>query len=163
MVSFRVCSVRLKSRFGSGYRLRVARADAASCDAVRRFFTERTGNAAAEESTGGYVRFSLPGLSDSDMAVLLAQIRPASGEGAESVCKGGDVQLGMSSLEDVFLRVARETEVEAARREGLMAEVLLRTGESVRVQVGAEETFTSPQVPSQPRPALLIIVVCSIR
>ncbi len=142
-----LCSVRLKSRFGSGYRVRVARTDAAGCDAVRRFFTERKGAVAAEETTGGYVRFALPGLNDSDMAVLLAKLQPACADGRRGIDKGGDIQLGMSSLEDVFLRIARETEVAAARREGLTTEVMLRTGESVRVPVGAEETLTSPQVP----------------
>ena len=52
----------------------------------------------------------------------------------------------MSTLEDVFLRVTRETELEAARREGLTVEIRLRSGEAVRVDLGTDETITSPQV-----------------
>ena len=98
----------------------------------------------------------MAGFGDSDMAGLLAALQRdapagvAAGDGGWTGGERGDVQLGMSSLEDVFLRVARESEVEAARSEGRTVEVQLRSGEAVRVPIGEDATLTSPQV--RPRP-----------
>ena len=50
----------------------------------------------------------------------------------------------MSSLEDVFLRIARDAEAEEARASGACAMVTLHSGEVVGVPLGSEEALTSP-------------------
>ena len=56
-----------------------------------------------------------------------------------------DIQVGMSSLEDVFLTIAREAEAEEAQERGVKEKVKLRSGEDVEVILGSEEETTSPK------------------
>lgn len=44
-----------------------------------------------------------------------------------------DIQLGLTTLEEVFLNIARKAELESAAAEGRMATLSLTSGASVRV------------------------------
>ena len=56
-----------------------------------------------------------------------------------------DMQLSMSTLEDVFLKVATVTksEFEEAQKESRTTMVTLKSGENVSVRLGCEEVLTS--------------------
>ena len=50
-----------------------------------------------------------------------------------------DVQIAMSTLEDVFLKIAKDSEVEEATRLNITTDVTLSSGEVVKVLTGSEE------------------------
>ena len=55
-----------------------------------------------------------------------------------------DVQIAMSTLEDVFLKIAKDSEVEEATRLNITTDVTLSSGEVVKVLTGSEEPGVSP-------------------
>lgn len=46
-----------------------------------------------------------------------------------------DIQLGLTTLEEVFLNIARQAELESAAAEGRLVTLTLTSGESVQVSV----------------------------
>jgi len=129
-------SVHLKSKFGAGYKVSVAAKDAAAKGRSKALFREVL-DAAASEETGHHLSFKV---SDAKTHLLPdAFARLEDGPEAEGI---DGVQLSMSTLEDVFLRIARDADTaESASRQVV---VTLRNGEAVSVIVGSEMPITSP-------------------
>ena len=136
-------SVRLKTKFGEGYKVSVScgdnmKADSESCKAVKAFFQEQLGVTCAEESKA-YMHFNVPVDIGSKMSQFFADLE--NNKAAFSVV---DVQLSMSTLEDVFLKVATKSEFEEAQKESRTTMVTLKSGENVSVRLGCAEVLTSP-------------------
>ena len=130
-------SVHLKTKFGEGYRVSVScgdnlRPDDPRSKSVKSLFKDGLGVSVAEESKA-YMHFNVPSGSDSDavMSKFFEDIEAQKG-------KLGivDVQLAMSSLEDVFLTVATASELEEARNNNKTTIVTLKSGEPVGVLLG---------------------------
>lgn len=137
-------SLRLKQRFGSGYQLSVSCAPvragalpraqlAERVAAVSAFFKEHLGVVPADE-TLAYSLFLVPRAREPELPAFLRQLDASRGELGVT-----DVQIGLASLEEVFLSIARKAEVDAAAAEGRRAvEILLPDGHRLEVPLGAE-------------------------
>ncbi|GFR51512.1 hypothetical protein Agub_g13927, partial [Astrephomene gubernaculifera] len=101
--------------------------------AVKRFFQERLGLAPVEESKA-YMHFLVDRAREPQLNGFLKQLEAE--RGALGIT---DVQLSLTSLEEVFLNIARRAEMEAAAVSG-QAEVAHVTDEGVRlnIPIGAE-------------------------
>eukprot|EP00897_Mesotaenium_endlicherianum_P000650 jgi/Mesen1/10586/ME000085S09913 len=137
-------SIRLKSKFGAGYIVNVSVAagrggggergvDAAaeeSVAAVRAFFRQHLGVEAVEE-LGTYMKFLIPREKEPHLAgffALLKERRAALGV--------GNLQLSLTTLEDVFLSIATRAEREAALTEGRCEALALPDGPVLSVPIG---------------------------
>jgi len=151
-------ALRLKQRFGSGYQLAVAITggdiDAddkkprshtnkkenmelknARIDAVSALFKNELGVQAPEAGTGAYLVFLVPKSAENELPGFLQQLEERKDELGVS-----DIQISLTSLEEVFLSIARQAEVEAAAAEGRsVVEVRIEDGSILEVDVGAEE------------------------
>jgi len=140
-------SVRLKSRFGAGYKVSVSvgshiRPDDPKAVAVKQLFEEKL-EAVLSEETKAYMHFNIPSKITSDETTMAAFFQDLDARRGELGVV--DVQLQMSTLEDVFLRIAQDCEVEEARANNKLTNVTLHNGEQVSVLLGSEEPLTSPQ------------------
>ena len=136
-------SVRLKTKFGEGYKVSVScgdnmKSDSDSSKAVKSFFQQQLGVECVEESKA-YMNFNVPVDISSKMAQFFADL-----DYNKTAFGIVDVQLSMSTLEDVFLKVATKSEFEEAQKESRTTVVTLKSGENVAVRLGCEETLTSP-------------------
>ena len=130
-------SVRLKTKFGEGYRVSVSCGDNLKPDdsrslSVKSFFKDRLGVSITEESKA-YMHFNVPSGSDSDAVMSRFFEDIEAQKGALGIV---DVQLAMSSLEDVFLTVATASELEEAKHNNKTTTVTLKSGEPVGVLLG---------------------------
>lgn len=142
-------SIRLKQRFGAGYEVSVSvqppRASQLSLqelaqrsDGAKQYFATKLGLSPADEGRA-YTTFLIPRERESELAGFLTQLeKDAPGLGIT------DVQLSLTSLEEVFLTIARKAAIEAARTSGTAdksdhtSEVQLPDGSTVKVQPGQE-------------------------
>ncbi|PNW72975.1 hypothetical protein CHLRE_14g613950v5 [Chlamydomonas reinhardtii] len=152
-------SLRLKQRFGSGYTLAVSVTAAASGQSaypvsqygadgepstpavierrvagVKRFFAERLGLAAPVEESKAYMVYRVDRDREPQLNGFLKEL-----EAHRDTLGITDVQLSLTSLEEVFLNIARAAEVEAAASSG-NTEVthVLDDGSRLKIPVGAE-------------------------
>uniref|UniRef100_A0A061SDE8 Abc transporter a family member 2-like n=2 Tax=Tetraselmis sp. GSL018 TaxID=582737 RepID=A0A061SDE8_9CHLO len=131
-------SLRLKSKFGTGYSISVSLqgtrdqptgADERFAARVKDFFKEGIGADVADE-TKAYIQFQIPKDKEGMLPGLLQQLK------AEGPAMGvGDVQVALTSLEEVFLRIVREAELEDSTGS---RQVELADGLVVEVPIGAE-------------------------
>ncbi|EFN57675.1 hypothetical protein CHLNCDRAFT_57211 [Chlorella variabilis] len=140
-------ALRLKQRFGSGYQLSVsvlparsfanvdAAAVATNAAAVKRLFQAELGVDAADE-TRAYITFLVPKSKEGALPAFLQAL-----EGRRQKLGITDVPIGLTSLEEVFLTIARKAEVEAAAGDTVVVE--LQDGGSLEVALG-EEWATDP-------------------
>jgi ABC-type multidrug transport system ATPase subunit len=128
--------LRLKSRFGSGYRvsIRVTGDDGLSTTTtangitrqeVKDLFSSRLGIMPADE-TKGFVHFLVPPEQEDALPMTIAGL------------PNDAVQLRQAPLEEVFLTVTKRAELEAAEQEGRKEVVVLDEGVVVEVPVGAD-------------------------
>jgi hypothetical protein len=134
-------SVRLKTRFGAGYKVSVSCGDKWTGDAARtgpvQEVFRRLFNIEPAEVTSSYMHFAVPKTTDAAMTGLFMELEARMEELGIA-----DVQLSMSTLEDVFLAIAAQAEKEAAASTPI--DVELKTGEKVAVPLGSEEELQSP-------------------
>lgn len=141
-------SLRLKSRFGAGFRVTVtlksgkvgSQADLQQLsgsqpdrEAIVTFFKDSLDVEPAElEPT--YLTFEVPRDSDARLKGALEAFDPQrAGLGV------GSVQLSLSTLEDVFLNIASKAELEEAQDKARKATVTLPDGGEAEVLLGSEE------------------------
>jgi len=132
-------SVRLKSRFGSGYKVSVSVGDDTHPDdpaalRVKAVFKDGLDIEPSEENKS-YMFFSIPNTDayNEKIPPFFAQLE------AERESLGlKDIQVGMSTLEDVFLEIATATEREEAEKKGARVEVTLAQGEVCEVLLGSQ-------------------------
>lgn len=128
-------SLRLKQRFGSGYQISVAVSGAPSADAVKAAFAEELGVSIVEDATGHYLVFHVPKAQEAALPAFLKRLEAKSAELGIV-----DLQISLTSLEEVFLNIARKAELEAAAAEGRSdVAVTLEDGTALDVPLGAEE------------------------
>ncbi|KAG2423312.1 hypothetical protein HXX76_015459 [Chlamydomonas incerta] len=152
-------SLRLKQRFGSGYTLAVSVTAAASGHSaypasqygangepstpavierrvagVKRFFAERLGLAAPVEESKAYLVYLVDREREPQLNGFLKDL-----EAQRDTLGITDVQLSLTSLEEVFLNIARAAEVEAAASSGTTEVThVLDDGSRLKIPVGAE-------------------------
>jgi hypothetical protein len=111
------------------------RALAARAAAVAALFEQRLGVGAAQGSQGGYLLFHVPRAQEAALPALLREL-----EARRAELGVADVQASLTSLEEVFLSIARRAEVEAAAAEGRAGvPVELPDGSTLEAPLGAEE------------------------
>ena len=129
-------SIRLKNRFGSGYQLSLSVADKNDSKALARlnaFMKETFRVGSPVDTRGSYVTYLLPPAKDDpdgiDLPAALGQL-----EYSKERLGILDVQIQMTSLEEVFLNIAKQAEVDAGN--GEMEEVVLEDGSTLEVALG---------------------------
>uniref|UniRef100_A0A5B6YUA3 Putative ABC transporter A family member 2-like n=1 Tax=Davidia involucrata TaxID=16924 RepID=A0A5B6YUA3_DAVIN len=137
-------SIRLKSRFGTGFIANVsfsgstnatpAKGDAVATthhEAVKHFFKCHL-NVIPKEENKTFLTFVIPHEKEGVLTKFFAEL-----EGRKREFGIADIQLGLTTLEEVFLNIARQAELETAPAERNLATLTLASGASVRIPVGA--------------------------
>lgn len=138
-------SIRLKSRFGTGFVVNVSFSTSNNVqspvsgeavgtvnqDAVKQFFKQKL-NVVPEEENKSFLTFVIP----HDRVKLLTEFF-AELQDRETEFGITDIQLGLATLEEVFLNIARQAELESAAIDGTMVTLSLTSGASVQIPVGA--------------------------
>jgi ABC-type multidrug transport system ATPase subunit len=139
-------SIRLKSRFGTGFIANVSFSvttngqatpnrdvvDTTHHEDVKQFFKHHL-NVEPKEENKSFLTFVIP----HDREVLLPNFFK---ELQDRVSEFGiaDIQLGLTTLEEVFLNIAQQAELESATAEGRLVPLTLTTsGTSIEIPVGA--------------------------
>ncbi|XP_074292563.1 ABC transporter A family member 2-like [Silene latifolia] len=150
-------STRLKSRFGTGFIANIsfvgnligtpyngdAPTDSHSQEAVKNFFKQHL-DVVPKEENKSFLTFVIPHEKEGLLTSFFEELQ-------ENESKFGiaDIQLGLTSLEEVFLNIAKQAEMESAAAEGKLITLTLTTsGTSVEIPIGARyvaipETETS--------------------
>ncbi|XP_015068163.1 ABC transporter A family member 2 [Solanum pennellii] len=136
-------SIRLKSRFGTGFIANVSfsggtngtpdREDTLSTpqhEAVKQFFKSRLDVVPTEENKS-FLTFIIPHAKEKLLTDFFAELQDRDKEFGIS-----DIQLGLTTLEEVFLNIARQAELEEVA-EGSSATLTLNTGLSLQIPIGA--------------------------
>jgi len=138
-------SVRLKSKFGSGYKVAVSVGDQIlpgdpTALGVKAFFREELSVEPLEENKA-YMFFAIPNTVENDQRLPVFFTKLETQREELGIV---DVQVGMSTLEDVFLEIATKTEREEAERNNRTTTVTLPMGEEAEVLLGAVGPQTAP-------------------
>ncbi|XP_015883555.3 ABC transporter A family member 2 [Ziziphus jujuba] len=138
-------SIRLKSKFGTGFIANVSFngnrngqttpsrdvADTPNHDPVKQFFKHHL-DVLPKEETKSFLTFVIPHDREKLLKKFFAELEDRKSEFGIS-----DIQLGLTTLEEVFLNIARQAELEAATAEGRLVTLNLTSGPSVEIPVGA--------------------------
>ncbi|KAM2487738.1 hypothetical protein ACFX1W_039631 [Malus domestica] len=138
-------SIRLKSRFGTGFIANVSfsgstneqrppsRGAVATShhEAVKEFFKCHLGVEPKEENRE-FLTFVIPHDREGLLTNFFAELQNKDREFGIA-----DIQLGLTTLEEVFLNIAGQAELEAATAEGRLVTLTLASGASVQIPVGA--------------------------
>ncbi|KAF7838425.1 ABC transporter A family member 2-like [Senna tora] len=138
-------SIRLKSRFGTGFIANISfhgnkfeqspsNGDAISTtnhESVKQFFKNHLDVAPKEESNA-YVTYVIPHDREGLLTKFFYELQDRQEEFGIS-----DIQLGLATLEEVFLNIAKQAELESAAAEGSLTMLTLTSGESVQIPIGA--------------------------
>ncbi|XP_057526863.1 ABC transporter A family member 2-like [Amaranthus tricolor] len=138
-------SIRLKSRFGTGFIANVSFVDSINGTpvaqeatdtktqaAVKQFFKHHLGVEPKEENVS-FLTFVIPHEKEHLLTNFFDELQEREEEFGIA-----DIQLGLTSLEEVFLNIARQAEMESAAAEGKMVTLNLTTSDtSVEIPVGA--------------------------
>ncbi|CAA7035148.1 unnamed protein product [Microthlaspi erraticum] len=133
-------SIRLKSRFGTGFVATVSFIDGKkgnknnvgeSHEPLKKFFKEHLKVEPAEENKA-FMTFVIPHDKEKLLTAFFEELQSRESEFGIS-----DIQLGLATLEEVFLNIARRAELESATAEGTMVTLELESGISLEIPVGA--------------------------
>ncbi|KAJ4824170.1 ATP-binding cassette sub- A member 2 [Turnera subulata] len=155
-------SIRLKSRFGTGFIANVSFADSntghtsantnggpavyANHEPVKQFFKYRLDVVPADE-TKSFLTFVIPHDREKLLTKFFAELEDRQQEFGIS-----DIQLGLATLEEVFLNIAKQAELESAAAEGRLVTLSLTSGASVQIPVGARFVgIPGTESPENPR------------
>ena len=129
-------SIRLKNRFGSGYQLSLSVEDKDDSEALARldaFMKETFRVGSPVDTRGSHVTYLLPPAKDGlDLPASLGLL-----EDSKERLGVLDVQIQMTSLEEVFLNIAKQAEIDAGN--GEMEEVVLEDGSTLEVALGHDK------------------------
>ncbi|GER49992.1 ABC transporter A family member 2, partial [Striga asiatica] len=130
-------SIRLKSRFGTGFIANISFvSDVSSTQdsvstaqhiAVKEFFKSHLDVSPKEESKS-FLTFVIPHEKEKLLKNFFGELQDREKEFGIS-----DIQLGLTTLEEVFLNIAKKAELESAAAEGTFASLILNSGVSVKV------------------------------
>ncbi|XP_008240189.1 PREDICTED: ABC transporter A family member 2-like isoform X2 [Prunus mume] len=129
-------SIRLKSRFGTGFIANVSFRGSTNGqnphhDAVKQFFKHHL-DVLPKEENRAFLTFVIPHDREGLLTKFFAELQDREREYGIV-----DIQLGLTTLEEVFLNIARQAELEAATAEGRLVTLTLTYGASVKIPVGA--------------------------
>ncbi|KAH1254766.1 ABC transporter A family member 2 [Glycine max] len=138
-------SIRLKSRFGAGFIANIsfngnniecspASGDAISTEhheAVKKLFKNHL-DVVPKEENNNFLTFVIPHDREALLKNFFSELQDREKEFGIS-----DIQLGLTTLEEVFLNIARQAELESAAAEGRLVTLTLTSGESVQIPIGA--------------------------
>lgn len=140
-------SIRLKSRFGTGFIANVSFAgsnngqtppvrdvvdDTTHHEDVKKFFKQHL-DVVPKEENKSFLTFVIPHDKEVLLSKFFTELQDREREFGIS-----DIQLGLATLEEVFLNIARQAELETAAAEGRLVSLTLTTsGASVEIPVGA--------------------------
>ncbi|KAK4264229.1 hypothetical protein QN277_025437 [Acacia crassicarpa] len=138
-------SIRLKSRFGTGFIANIsfhgnkleqspANSDATSTrnhETVKQFFKNNL-DVVPKEEKSAYLTYVIPHDREGLLMNFFEELQNREEEFGIS-----DIHLGLTTLEEVFLNIARQAELESAAAEGSLTTLTLTSGESVKIPVGA--------------------------
>ncbi|KAK3226518.1 hypothetical protein Dsin_006380 [Dipteronia sinensis] len=139
-------SIRLKSRFGTGFVANVsftgnnngrsspANGEAVATpnhDAVKDFFKSRL-NIVPKEENKAFLTYVIPHDREELLTSFFAELQDRESEFGIS-----DIQLSLTTLEEVFLNIAKQAELENAAAEGRTVTLNLPSGASVLIPIGA--------------------------
>ncbi|KAL8042208.1 hypothetical protein ABFX02_09G035200 [Erythranthe guttata] len=139
-------SIRLKSRFGTGFIANISfagdvngtpeRGDNTSSTTaqhvvVKDFFKSHLDVVPKEESKS-FLTFVIPHEKEKLLKNFFAELQEREKEFGIA-----DIQLGLTTLEEVFLNIAKKAELESAAAEGVFATLVLNSGASVEIPIGA--------------------------
>ncbi len=126
-------SIRLKQKFGSGYQISISH-DKEKIDALNEFMRREFGVESPTDRKGAYVTYTLPKSLESNLHESLTVL-----EQNKETLGLSDVQIHMTSLEEVFLNIAKKAEIEASKAEGeTSVEVQLEDGSILEVPLGQD-------------------------
>ncbi|XP_020242626.1 ABC transporter A family member 2-like [Asparagus officinalis] len=134
-------SIRLKSRFGTGYIATVnfqgsaygsdAGASEPRAGPLKKFFKFHL-NLDPKEETKSYLTYIIPREKEGILTDFFAELQLKEKELGIT-----DIQLGLTTLEEVFLNIAKKAEIESSAAEGTLVQITLASGASVQIPVGA--------------------------
>ncbi|KAK4842799.1 hypothetical protein QYF36_000224 [Acer negundo] len=138
-------SIRLKSRFGTGFiaNIRFTGSDNGESpsnedtivtthhEAVKQFFKFHL-NILPKEESKDYLTFVIPRDREPLLTEFFIQLQYREREFGIA-----DIQLGLTTLEEVFLNIARQAELENSQAEGRLVTLTLTSGASVEIPFGA--------------------------
>uniref|UniRef100_A0A0D6R137 ABC transporter domain-containing protein n=1 Tax=Araucaria cunninghamii TaxID=56994 RepID=A0A0D6R137_ARACU len=136
-------SIHLKSCFGTGYIVNVCLHKASPGSSlgtednglhsgpVKRFFKDLL-NVEPKEENKSYITFVIPRDKEEKLKDFFAELQDKTEELGIS-----DIQLSLTTLEEVFLSISKQAELETAAAEGRLATLNLASGRSVQVPIGA--------------------------
>ena len=130
-------SMHLKEVFGSGYQITVTVSPEADRGKIKRIFAELL-SMSPQEETSFFVAFTVPTKDEQQLTKVLQTL-----EEDKEALGIKNIQIGMSSLEDVFLSIAKSVGCKEGN-DGVVT-VSTCTGESVVVRSGMDEPFRTPQ------------------
>ncbi|KAL2340805.1 hypothetical protein Fmac_008745 [Flemingia macrophylla] len=138
-------SIRLKSRFGTGFVANISfygnniEGSPANGDAiftehretVKEFFKNHL-DVVPKEENNNFITFVIPHDREALLTNFFSELQDREEEFGIS-----DIQLGLTTLEEVFLNIAKQAELENAAAEGSLVTLNLTSGESVQIPIGA--------------------------
>ncbi|XP_058110820.1 ABC transporter A family member 2-like [Magnolia sinica] len=140
-------SIRLKSRFGTGYITNVsflgttpgqtpgtngnAITSESQHEPVKQFFKHHL-DVVPKEENKAFLTFVIPHEKEGLLTNFFAELQDKERELGIS-----DIQLGLTTLEEVFLNIARKAELEDASTNGNLVTLSLESGTSVQIPRGA--------------------------
>ncbi|KAJ4974684.1 hypothetical protein NE237_007858 [Protea cynaroides] len=141
-------SIRLKSRFGTGFVANVSflestpgqtpnvHGDAVDMtsphhEAVKDFFKHHL-NVVPKDENKAFLTFVIPHEKEELLAKFFAELQDRQREFGIS-----DIQLGLTTLEEVFLNIAKQAELESAAADGTLVTLTLTSGTSLEIPIGA--------------------------
>ena len=127
-------SLRLKQKFGSGYQISISSNEKNFGD-IEALFAQELGITDAEEVLGSYIVYSIPNSLEHKLTEFMKVL-----QSKEQQLEISDVQLHMTSLEEVFLTIAKKAEIDAAKasENEAVEEVRLEDGSILEVPLGAD-------------------------
>ncbi|XP_024158019.1 ABC transporter A family member 2 [Rosa chinensis] len=138
-------SIRLKSRFGTGFIATVSFSESTNGqspphgdalttphhEAVKQFFKYHL-DVLPKEENKAFLTFVIPHDREALLTKFFKELQDREIEFGIS-----DIQLGLTTLEEVFLNIARQAELETATAEGRLVTLTLTSGALIEIPVGA--------------------------
>lgn len=129
-------SIRLKAKFGAGYVANVSfnadrQTNNTQVEPVIQFFKYRLDIEPKEENKT-FLTYVIPHQKEYLLTKFFAELQDREEEFGIS-----DIQLGLTTLEEVFLNVAKQAELESSISEGSLVTLELQSGVSIQIPKGA--------------------------
>ncbi|KAI3865315.1 hypothetical protein MKX03_037293 [Papaver bracteatum] len=159
-------SIRLKSRFGTGLIASVSFAESTSRqipvngdaitephhEAVKQFFKHHL-DVVPKEENKSFLTYVIPHEQEPFLSEFFDELEDRKYEFGIA-----DIQLGLTTLEEVFLNIAKKAELENALTEGNLVNITLTSGQTLRIPNGANYVGV-PKTESEENPRGLLVEV----